>query len=88
MIIPFFQLLFDVGTDAAVSSNASSLEHALYAKVGDAIQSVGRRQTVLWVCLIFILIFVLKNLFRYFAMYLMTPVRNGWVQDMRLSHNA
>jgi subfamily B ATP-binding cassette protein MsbA len=85
MIIPFFQLLFEAGTDNAAHTNASQLEQQLYWKVKEAIDAVGKRQTVLWVCLLFIVIFFLKNIFRYLAMYTMTPVRNGWVKDMRFA---
>ncbi len=84
MIIPFFQLLFDAGTGAA-NANASQLEQQLYWKVKETIDAVGKRQTVLWVCMLFIVIFFLKNIFRYLAMYTMTPIRNGWVKDMRLA---
>ena len=84
MIIPFFQLLFEAGSGATANPNASQLEQLLFNRVNDGIQSVGKRQTVLWICFAFIIIFLLKNIFRYLAMYTMTPIRNGWVKDMRM----
>jgi len=84
MIIPFFQLLFEAGSGAAVNPNASQLEQLLFNRVNEGIQSVGKRQTVLWICLVFIIVFFCKNLFRYLAMYTMTPIRNGWIKDMRM----
>lgn len=85
MIIPFFQLLFEAGSENIVNANASQLEQQLYWKVKETIDAVGKRQTVLWVCLLFVVLFLLKNIFRYLAMYSMTPIRNGWVKDMRLA---
>jgi len=85
MIIPFFQLLFEAGSENPSIADASQLEKQIYWKVKETVDIVGKRQTVLWVCLLFIVVFFLKNIFRYLAMYSMTPIRNRWVRDMRMA---
>ena len=47
------------------------------------IYSQGKEKALLIVCILIILIFFLKNLFRYLAMYFIVPLRTGIVRDVR-----
>lgn len=38
---------------------------------------------LIWVCGALVLVFLLKNLFRYLSLFFMAPVRNGIVRDLR-----
>ncbi len=47
------------------------------------IQDVGKINALMWVCGIMIIVFFIKNVFRYLATYFMAPVRNGIIYDLR-----
>ena len=80
VIIPFFQILFDripatVGPDEV----SDGLNHYFQA----LIYSQGKEKALLMVCFLILIIFFLKNLFRYLAMYFIVPMRTGIVRDIR-----
>jgi len=80
VIIPFFQILFDripttIG-DASVSDGLNAYFQGL-------IYSQGKARALVAVCILIIVIFFLKNLFRYLAMYFIVPLRTGIVRDIR-----
>ncbi len=91
MIIPFLQLLFDhnITTETAipplpdfkpsVSYFLALFDHH-FIKV---IVSYGKIEALLFICALVLVVFFMKNLFRYGAMYFLAPVRNGVVQDIR-----
>lgn len=82
MIIPFFHILFQ-NENRIQSQSLSGLEIHFRNLVEQTVQMSGEKQAVLWICGIFILLFLFKNIFRYLAMYFMTPVRNAVVRDLR-----
>lgn len=43
----------------------------------------GKINALITICLIVVLLTLLKNAFRYFAMYALAPIRNGVVRDLR-----
>jgi len=43
----------------------------------------GKIGALLFICIGFVILTVLKNLFRYMAMYALAPIRNGVVRDLR-----
>lgn len=45
----------------------------------------GRMTTLEYVCILVFVIFLLKNFFRYMAQFVMSPIRNGIVRDIRNS---
>jgi subfamily B ATP-binding cassette protein MsbA len=84
LIIPFFQVLF--GSDDPVqksSPNLYDLPAYLQNFFAEIINNEGKGKALLIVCIATGLIFFLKNLFRYLALYFMAPVRNGIVKDLR-----
>ena len=83
MIIPFFHILFQHGKEKLASQDVSRLELHLRSLVERTVEMSGEKHAVLWICGIFILLFFFKNIFRYLAMYFMTPVRNAVVRDLR-----
>ena len=83
MIIPFFHILFQTSQSTTENSNISGLELRLQEFVHQMVSIAGEQKAILWICLVFIAFFFFKNLFRYFAMYFMTPVRNGVIRDLR-----
>lgn len=88
LLIPFLEILFDrregVTERPDVSlNNLSSFEQYFNYFLTDLIQTQGKEQALLFVCGAIVVTFFLKNLFRYFSMFFMAPLRNGIVRDLR-----
>ncbi len=84
LIIPFFQLLFSNSVDNIVRPD-SSLDLVGWLKYYfmSIIESHGEERALLFVCALIVLTFLLKNFFRYLAMFFMVPVRSNIVRDLR-----
>ena len=78
-IIPFFQILFN----RVPEQNSGAIPNDITAYFQDLIYSQGKENALWIVCGMIILIFFLKNVFRYFAMYFLVPLRTGIVRDIR-----
>ncbi len=83
LIIPFFQVLFDKIPEAQDISESGNIIDAFKAKFVELINTRGKQYALLFVCLTIVAVFFFKNIFRYLAMFLMAPVRNGIVKDIR-----
>ncbi len=91
MLIPFLSLLFE--TDATEMTVAPALPPFAFSI--DYLVGLGRHHfinyiiqhgkfaTLSLVCVVIIIVFLLKNLFRYLAQFVMAPIRNGVVVDIR-----
>ena len=84
---PFFNLLFEQTepvTEAPerIQSLADLEQYGGY-QVTRWIAEQGREDALLYVCGLILLSFLLKNLFRYLALFFMAPVRNGIIRDLR-----
>ncbi|THH39913.1 ABC transporter ATP-binding protein [Neolewinella litorea] len=84
---PFFNLLFEqtepvTVAPAAIDSLADLEQYGGYL-VTQWIARESREQALLYVCALILLSFLLKNLFRYLALFFMSPVRNGIIRDLR-----
>lgn len=84
LLIPFFQLLFDrVQQNPQVQPTGRDLNLWVKYYLSNIISTHGQQQALLWVCASLIIIFLLKNIFRYLALYFMIPMRYGIIHDMR-----
>jgi len=93
MIFPFLSLLF--GTQKLVSSapplslDPSSFIDNFYFQLSKiiapdgVINNEGQVNGLLFICVLVIVLFFLKNLFRYLALFFMSPIRYGVVRDIR-----
>lgn len=86
-LLPFLQILFN-RTPASASYPPEGLQwHTVEAYTNwffaELIRQYGREEALGWVCLVLVLIFLGKNLFRYLSLYFLAPVRNGLVRDLR-----
>lgn len=81
ILIPFFQLLFNRETQVEKSSN--EYINQLNEFFVQIIDTQGRDQALITVCGIILVIFFLKNLSRYMAIYFLAPIRTGVVHDLR-----
>ena len=87
MVVPFLNLLF--GTQKLVTStpplnlNPNDLIDNFYFLLSKIIMERGKIDALLFICILVVVMFFLKNLFRYMAMYYMAKVRNRVIRDVR-----
>ena len=88
-IIPFLRVLFNLQEKVTVkpelSFSTSSILDYLNYSFSQVIDRYGSSRALIYACLGIILIFLLKNLFRYLSLFFLAPVRNGVVFDLRRS---
>lgn len=83
LIIPFFQILFDQQKDKSLMSSPSGLEEYIRFYFHNMVVQYGQEKTLLVVCIMIVIVFFLKNLSRYMALFFIAPVRNGIARDIR-----
>lgn len=87
MIIPFLQLLFDetklVREAPQLAMNTDSIVAYFNYLISDIIIQKGEVNALLFISLMVVILFFVKNLFRYMAMFYLAPLRNGVVEDIR-----
>lgn len=87
LIIPFLNLLFDRNT--LVTNlldwkwSVETLTHNFYFYLSKVILDYGKPQALIFISLLVLLLFFIRNLTRYLAMYLIAPLRNGVTRDLR-----
>ncbi|MEM6397683.1 MAG: ABC transporter ATP-binding protein [Bacteroidota bacterium] len=87
LLIPFFEILFDqaeIVTQAPESiRGADDLQQWLSYTFSQYIETFGKEAALGYVCIAILTTFLLKNLFRYLALFFMAPARNGIIRDLR-----
>lgn len=87
MVIPFLELLFNktnqVVTEPSLSLSASSIKEYLNYYLSHIIINDGKMQALLFICILVIVSFLFRNLFRYLALYSMAAIRNNILFDIR-----
>ena len=96
MVIPLIQLLFN--TDPAEYAetlkklppeisighlSSKNLTEYLKYHITQSIVAGGAEHILITICIVFVIVVLLKNLFRYLAIFYMAPIRNGVVKDIR-----
>jgi ATP-binding cassette, subfamily B, bacterial MsbA len=88
MVIPFLGILFGkvnmVTIKPALSFNPTSFIDYFNYIISDIIATYGKAEALLFICLLVVILFFLKNLFRYLAMFYLANVRNGVLVDLRV----
>ncbi len=88
--IPVLGILF--GTDKKITAKptyegitkiGSFLKESFYHFISEKIENDGQINTLLFICLLALSLFFLKNFFRYLASYVITFLRTGIVKDLR-----
>ena len=87
IIIPFFQILFGRITPPTepVAFSVTNIQSRLEYVFGKLVVEYSHERALIIVCITFVVIFFLKNLFRYLSLVCMARVRNGIVKDVRNS---
>ena len=87
LLIPFLEILFERSYPSpdpvSLGWSLDQLQAYFYYRFGLLIQEQGREHALTIICIGIILTFFLKNLFRYFSLFFMAPVRNGVIRDVR-----
>lgn len=83
MIIPFFQLLFNNESQSSDTKAEASHLYSVESYINEWLLESDKQTVLLYVCCVIVVIFLLKNIFRYLAMYFMTPIRNGIIHKIR-----
>ncbi|HTX88635.1 MAG TPA: ABC transporter ATP-binding protein [Bacteroidales bacterium] len=88
LFIPILQMLFHT---VAIPASAPPLDLLKFDSIkenfnfffGRMIHERGESAMLVYIALAVVILFFLRNLFRYFAMYFLATVRNGVVKDLR-----
>lgn len=87
MIVPFLELLFNkskiIYTQSNVTLSIDSVKQYFYYQFCSIIQYNGKIQALLFLSVAVIIFFLLKNFFRYIALYIMAPIRSKVAMDIR-----
>jgi len=87
MIIPFLNILFGLTPKVTqkpdMNYGVTSWVNGFNYAMSEAIAHYGEVTTLGFVCILVIIVFFLKNLFRWLAIYFLAPVRNGIIRDIR-----
>ena len=87
LLIPFLQILFGrtemVLEKPATISGVDDITTTFNYELSRLIMEQGKETALVYVCVAILTIFFLKNLFKYFSLFFMAPVRNGIIRDIR-----
>jgi ATP-binding cassette, subfamily B, bacterial MsbA len=97
MVAPFLDLLF-LNESSDYADRIAGGQPELHISVASAIDNFyyyfitmitdpdkGKLYALSFICVLIVIMFFFKNLFRYLAQFFMAPVRNGVVKDLRNS---
>lgn len=88
MVIPFLGILFEtqekVYNPQPLSFNAEAIKDNFYAIISSIVDEKGKIEALLFICILVLVTFFFRNLFRYLSLYFLTPIRNGVVHDLRM----
>ncbi|MEI6683962.1 MAG: ABC transporter ATP-binding protein [Bacteroidota bacterium] len=87
LFIPVLQMLFHqmaIPHEAPVLRlEINSLKDNFYFYTGQMLEKYGNERMLVYIGIVIIVLYFLKNLLRYLAMYFLAVVRNGVVKDLR-----
>lgn len=89
LVIPVLRIIFNSNSEAELAPPVYDGEWVSYAndflmyEIGIRTAEAGQAAALFYVCLWVIMAFFFKNLFRYLALFSITPLRNGVTRDIR-----
>ena len=87
MLIPFLEILFGqkqlVTTRKPFSMKIDVLVNNFNYELSQIILNNGKERALIYLCVGIVVVFFLKNLFRYLSVFFIASVRNGIVRDVR-----
>ena len=85
-IIPFLYILFDEAPQVTQKPEVTGIDSAIvYTQYlfSNSLQANGQSKTLVYICVVIVVLYFFINLFRYLAMFFIQPVLNGIVRDVR-----
>ena len=87
MVVPFLNIMFDpknlVTEKPDFALDTDTLLQTLNYYVSEVISYYGAGNALIFICILLVVAFFLRNITSYFAMYFMVGVRAGTLKDMR-----
>lgn len=87
MVVPFFGLLFGtielVDRPPAFSFSTDVFLGYFYYYISTIIIKYGQVEALMFICILVVVLFFFKNLFRYLGMFFLSPLHCGIVKDLR-----
>lgn len=87
MLVPFLELLFDKTELITIKPNfewnQKSIINTFYYFLSIQIIENGKTAALAFFCVVVVIIFFLKNIFRYLALFILAPLRNKLIFDLR-----
>ena len=86
LIAPFLELLFSNGATKSMPSKGVTLsfvQERIQYYINYWVAHIGPLKSLLIMTIIIFILSVIKNIFRYLAMFFIAPLRNGIVKDLR-----
>ena len=87
MLAPFLTLIFGLENESKALGSRfkfGNISDAFYSYLSEVLRTNdGRIHALGLICIIIIVTIVLKNIFLYAALYILTPIRNRIINDMR-----
>jgi ATP-binding cassette, subfamily B, bacterial MsbA len=88
LFVPVLNILFKTEEAPEKAANFSwmnfdSVKDRFYYEIGQIVENRGEMDVLLYISITIVILFFLKNLFRYLAMFYLAPIRNGVVKDLR-----
>lgn len=82
-LIPFLNILFNPDKIQTAPPSSANFVAQMEYNFSQYIQLYGKDKVLIYSCLLIVVVFFFKNLFRYLSLYFIVPVRNGVVRDIR-----
>ncbi|HEY6063065.1 MAG TPA: ABC transporter ATP-binding protein [Chitinophagaceae bacterium] len=82
MLMPFLQLIFLGGKGITTTSNNAAIQY-VNDFLNESLQSRGKIPTLGYICLLMVSFILLKNLFLYLSYYVLNPLKNKIVNQLR-----
>ena len=82
-LIPFLNILFNPDKIQTAPPSSANFVAQMEYNFSQYIQMYGKDKVLIYSCLLIVIVFFFKNLFRYLSLYFIVPVRNGVVRDIR-----
>ena len=86
LIMPFIDLLFNQQQQVfkpQANISVLHLQEYLTYKLSEFVSAYSKLDLVIYLCVLMIVVFLLKNLFSYLQTYFMSTVEQGMIKDIR-----
>jgi subfamily B ATP-binding cassette protein MsbA len=86
MLMPFLELIFNAGgqgTTTLLQGSSNPVINSIRDFLVQSITESGKLETLLWICILIIISIFFKNLFLYLSYYVLNPMKNNIVNELR-----